>query len=115
MKTIKVVELLGTASFMSYEKGSKLLEIVLEELERNNVVEIDFTGYSYISTSFINNSFGELALRNGWDFKEFEKHIKLVALDEDDTDDVKLAIINANNRSLLINNGINPESFYAHI
>jgi len=112
MKTLKVIFALETAHLLTAEKGSALLQLVKSELNSEDIVELDFSGYEFISSSFINSAFGDLCLENRWDIQDFYSRIKFSCIDKDDIDDIELAIFNAKHRRELMDSGKNLSDYY---
>jgi STAS-like domain of unknown function (DUF4325) len=112
MKKISVVEILGTPILLSTDKGKSLFYIIIDELKHQKNVILDFSGYEYISTTFLNNSIGDLIVTNNWNVETFNQHITIVGLPEDDLDDLYLAISNARYRKDLMDKGLNPKDIY---
>ena len=113
MKKISVVDVLATPVLLSTEKGKTLFSVIIDELKNNDTITLDFAGYNFISTSFFNNSFGDLIVHYDWDLNSLLKHIKIIGLSEDDFDDLKLSIANARYRKDLMDKGLNPEEIYS--
>jgi hypothetical protein len=113
MSVIKVVELLGTKSLLTAEKGEELFDAIKEAVEKNNIISLDFEGYDYFSSSFINHSIGQICVDKGWDFETYSQHVTLKNVDEDDLVDIKLAVVNAFHKYTLIKNKIDPQKHYS--
>ena len=110
MKTIKIVEILGTPVLLAPDKGER----VRKEIERvNEEVIVDFEGYQFVSSTFLNHAFGQLCIDKGWTADVFSKRVKIQNLQEDDVDELSLAIDNAAMRLTMIRNGIDPKAFFA--
>ncbi len=115
MKTINVVSLLGTTGLLSSVKGEHLLNKILEYLDDSgNKVVIDFAGYEFFSSTFLNHSFGELVIRKNWSLQDFKSNLEIVNLSEDDYSDMELSIFNAIQRKKMIDKGQKPEDVYNH-
>ncbi|MFA6977869.1 MAG: STAS-like domain-containing protein [Ignavibacteriaceae bacterium] len=112
MKIIKVIFALETAHLLTAEKGSAFLQLVKSELNSEDIVELDFAGYEFISSSFINRAFGDICLEKGWDVKDFYSKVKFTNIDKDDIDDIELAIFNAKHRRELMDSGKNLSDYY---
>ena len=114
MKTIKVVDILSTPVFLSPDKGVKVREIIERALGIITPgVTIDFAGYEFISSTFLNHAFGQLCIDHEWSTQDFESKVHVINLHEDDVDELQLALDNAQSRRELSKNGINPEQFFA--
>ena len=113
MKSIKVVELLSTPCLLAPEKGTSLLSEIQNSIKSSPSVVVDFTGYEFLSSAFLNHAFGQICIDQGWDTDKFHKKVKTKGLDEDDVDELELAIDNVQTRRSLIKQGINPEQYYA--
>ncbi len=112
MKKILVVEALETSVLLSSDKGKSLFYIIVEELKNHKKIILDFSGYEFISTTFLNNSFGDLIVTYNWDNESLKQHIDIVGLSEDDLDDLHLAVSNAKYRKDLIDKGLSPQEIY---
>lgn len=116
MITINVISILSSNSLLTAEKGKELLSAIEKGLNSSSSIIIDFSGFSFLSSSFLNNSFGQLALDRNWEFDTLKKHIQFNGIDEDDLEEIELAVFNALSRRNLINKGIDPQAFYsAHL
>ena len=113
MKTLKVVDLLETPCLLAPEKGVTLLSIIVKALKSSPGITVDFDGYEFLSSAFLNHVFGQICIDEGWNVEKFHKTIKIKGLDEDDVDEVELAIDNAQTRRSLLKQGINPEQYYS--
>jgi STAS-like domain of unknown function (DUF4325) len=115
MKTIKVVSLFTTSGLLSSEKGKILLENILKSLDNSgSKVVIDFSGYEYLSSSFLNHSFGELIILKNWSMEDFNSNLEIINLMEDDMEDLNLSVFNAIQRKKMLDKGLNPEDVYNH-
>lgn len=112
MSIIKVCEYLKTSHLLSPDKGKVLKEEIDRLLLDNDQVVLDFQGYEYISSSFLNESFGKLIIENKWSLKDFKERITWKNISEDDETDFLIALNNAETRLNLIINNIDPEKFY---
>lgn len=112
MKTIRVVEFLDNPVLLAGELGERLEEKIMETLKRARGVEADFSGYKFISSAFLNRAFGQLCLDMDWSADKFKKNVKVLALEDDDTDDLELALYNAQLRRKLKKNGVKDMKGY---
>ena len=112
MLSIKVCDFLKTSHLLSPDNGKKLRENVVEGLSTNDSVELDFQGYEYISSSFLNEILGKLLIDNQWSIGEIKQQVKWINISEDDETDFSIALENAETRLKLIKKNINPEEFY---
>lgn len=115
MNTIRVVELLGTPCLLAPERGIQLAAEIKKSIGFLSRVEVDFTGYEFMSSAFLNNSFGQICLDEGWDSEKLHKKVKIKGLDEDDLDEFALAIDNAQSRRVLLRQGINSEQYLSRL
>lgn len=114
MKKISVVEELETSVLLSTDKGKSLFYLIVEELKKIEKIVLDFSSYEYISTTFLNNSFGDLVVTYNWDFATLKKYIEIIGLSEDDLDSLELSVSNARFKKNLIDKGLNPEEIYSN-
>lgn len=112
MKTICVVEFLENPVLLAGELGDRLEEKMKETLKGARSVQIDFTGYRLVSSAFFNRAFGQLCLDMDWSGDKFKKTIKVAGLQEDDVDDLELAIYNAQLRRKLKKKGVKDMKEY---
>jgi len=112
MKLIHVVEFLGNPVLLAGELGARLELKIKESLNGSRVVEVDFSGYKFISTAFFNRAFGQLCLDMDWSADKFKKSLKVTGLEEDDFDDVELALENAQLRRKLKSSGVKDMKEY---
>ena len=115
MKKISVVDFLGTTALLSAEKGYALFEEIVELLKVNSKLVLDFSGYEYISSTFLNRSFGKLSVEKNWDAEELKQHIIIKNLNEDDMEDIELSIFNAKERAKLLDKGIDLHNHYSSV
>lgn len=113
MKTIKVVEVVGNPCLLAPDKGTQLASEIQKSLRRNSKVGVDFAGYEFLSSSFLNQAFGQLCLDLDWDTKAFFRKVKVIGLQEDDLEELKLAVDNAQTRRTLVKKGISPQEYFA--
>lgn len=109
---LKIIDIVGSSSLLAAEKASHLLDI-LKSQSLDETIVLDFDGYDYISSTFINQSIGQLCLDNNWTSEKFFEHFIIENIDEDDLDNIELAISNAYHKSLLQSKSINPEEHYS--
>jgi hypothetical protein len=112
MSKIKVCEFLNTSHLLSPDRGKVLKEEIERLLLDNEQVNLDFRGYEYISSSFLNESFGKLIIEKEWTLENFQEKITWKNISEDDETDFLIALNNAETRLNLIKNNIDPEKFY---
>jgi hypothetical protein len=113
MKTIKVVEVVGNPCLLAPDKGALLASEIQRALRRSPKVHVDFSGYEFLSSSFLNQAFGQLCLDLDWDTKAFFRKVKITGLQEDDLDELELAIDNAQTRRALVKKGITPQEYFS--
>ncbi len=104
--TIKVVNLLNSPCLLASEKGVSLSEEIKINLAKYNKVKVDFSGYKFISSTFLNNAFGQLCIELSMSKEEFNENIFIIGLDEDDEDEIELTIENAQMKRKLIDKDI---------
>lgn len=113
MATIKVIELIGDGSLLASDKGIRLYNAIRDQLKAGHKVEVDFTGYEYLSSTFLNHSLGQITIDFGMDPKKFSERIDVVGLNEDDISDAQLSVQNADHRRRLLEKGIDPQTYYS--
>lgn len=113
MKTIKVTEVVRNPCLLAPDKGAQLASEIRKALRRSPKVEVDFSGYEFLSSSFLNQAFGQLCLDLDWDAKAFFRKLKITGLQEDDLDELELAIDNAQTRRTLVKKGISPQQYFS--
>lgn len=97
---------------MTPEQGAELRSQIAELLHAGgDVVVVDFDGYRYLSSMFINQAFGRLAVDENLDQAEFFRRLELLNLSDDDLDKVKLSLVNAMNRRRLMQRGDASDGF----
>ena len=106
MNTIRVVKLFDDPVLLAPEKGEELCSRIKAAIKRFGSAKVDFSGYKFLSTSFLNRAFGQLCIDMDIDADEFQKKVEISNLSEDDMDDLELAIDNAQFRRKLINQGV---------
>ncbi|MBU0559950.1 MAG: STAS-like domain-containing protein [Bacteroidetes bacterium] len=122
MKTISVVSLLGTTALLTAEKGIELFEKIIELLKAHHESSpplekfiLNFEGYEYVSSTFMNRSFGRLCVDKDWTVAKMKQHFFIENLIEDDMEDLELSILNARERSKLLAKGIDLRKHYASV
>jgi hypothetical protein len=113
MNTIRVVDFLGTPCLLASEKGTILASELKRLLQQYKEVTVDFTGYEFLSSAFLNRAFGQLSIDLNLDPGRFHERVHILGLQEDDLDEVRLSIDNADTRRLLISKGENPDHYFS--
>ena len=114
MKKISVIAALNTTVLLSTDKGKSLFNFLVNELANNTKIILDFSEYSFISSTFLNNSFGDLIIHFNWDLNSLFEHLEIIGLSEDDFEDLILSVSNARYKKDLIDKGLNPEEIYSN-
>ncbi len=112
MKTLNVIEVVGSPVLLNSDKGDQLKEAMRTALRETSQITIDFEGYQFLSTMFLNFSIGRLCLENNWGEAEFRQHVTMMNLADDDWSDVELAFENVQKRRELSQNNINITEYY---
>ncbi len=115
MRNILVVKLLETPRLLAPEKGKLLADEIRKVLASTKTISVDFTDYEFLSSAFLNHAFGQLCIDLDWHADVFHQKVKIVGLDQDDAEELELAIDNAQTRRSLIKRGINPKEYYASL
>jgi hypothetical protein len=113
MKIINVVALVDNPCLLAHDKVASLLQSINDGLKKSDSVVVDFTGYEFLSSTFLNHSFGQLCIDNDWDETTFKRKVFIKGMEEDDLDDVALTIHNAQVRRSLIHKSISPADYYS--
>lgn len=115
MKNIIVVDLLKSPVLLSAEKGELLFEAIKKALKSKTKgkVVINFEGYRFMSSTFLNNAFGQLCIDLNFSEKNIKDKLEISGLNSDDEDDLELAVSNAQLRKRLIEDNVNVQEFYA--
>lgn len=113
----KVVEIVNNPVLLASDKGDKLYRHIKKALGAKPFKEItlDFEGYKFLSSTFLNHAFGQLCIDLKISEKQFFNKIKFVKLDEDDLEEVTLSVLNAQLRRGIIRKGHDEKKFYASI
>ena len=106
MNTIKVIKLFDNPVLLAPEKGEELCKKIKAGLKKFDTVKVDFSGYEFLSSAFLNRAFGQLCIDLDLGAEAFDKKVKILNMTEDDTDDLALAIDNAQFRRKLIKQGV---------
>ena len=113
MQKINVTSILGTTTLLSAEKGLKLLKEILKTFKLGaKKIVVDFNNYNFISSTFINQSFGKLCIMKEWDLEEFKRKVEIVNLDDDDYEDIILSILNAEHRMKAMTKSLDTEEYF---
>jgi hypothetical protein len=113
MKTINVVEVVGNPCLLAPDKGAQLAAEIQKALRKTSKVAVDFSGYEFLSSSFLNQAFGQLCLDLDWNSKAFFGKVKIIGLQQDDLEELELAIDNAQTRRALVKKGISPHEYFS--
>ena len=113
MKTINVIDVVGNPCLLAPDKGAQLAAEIRKALRKTSRVEVDFSGYEFLSSSFLNQAFGQLCLDLDWDNKAFFRKVKIAGLQQDDSEELELAIDNAQTRRALVKKGISPQEYFS--
>ena len=68
--TILVKDIVGSETAIAYDDGVKCLDLVLESLEKEPSVELDFQGVEFVITAFLNPVIGDLIIKKGPDIMQ---------------------------------------------
>jgi hypothetical protein len=113
---LKVIDIAGSPVLMSPEKGDKVYERLNRSLSLSDEkIELDFDGYKLISSTFLNHAFGQLCIDKKLKVEQFFNKISFLNLSNEDFDEVKLCIINAQTRLSLRENGFNENEIYSNL
>jgi hypothetical protein len=112
MKTLTVIEVVGSPVLLSQDKGNLLKAAMKTALQSSPHIVVDFAGYQFLSTMFLNFSFGSLCLEKDWSEDEFSTAIEVRNLEESDRDDLRLSLYNAQKRRELRRDNIDVVKFY---
>lgn len=107
-----VCEYLHNTNLLSPDLGQKLRKKIVTKNNNRNKIILDFAGYDYMSSSFLNQALGYILINKKWSIREFKKNIKWINVNKDDKLDFDLALENARNKLRLIQNNIDPEKFF---
>lgn len=110
--TINVCEFLGTVNLLAPNKGQELKNKITLLLCSKQTVTLDFSGYKYLASSFLNEAIGRLIIENQWNSAAFKEKVKWINISEDDEVDIELSIENAKTKLYLIKNKIDERQFY---
>jgi len=113
MRTVGVIAFLGTPCLLAPEKGSKLASEIKRQLQAEHSVRVDFDGYEFLSSAFLNHAFGQICIDQNMETSVFHESILIVNMTEDDMEELELALDNAQTRRVLINRGHNPDQYYS--
>jgi hypothetical protein len=112
---IKISDIIAGDALLSIQKGELLYSELEKGLALSSDVAVDFTGFAYLSSSFLNASVGKLVLEHGWSEEDFDRHIRVSGLDEADESRFRLTVANAVNRITLRRKNIDTKEFYARL
>jgi hypothetical protein len=108
--TLNPVNLLGTPFLITPGEAEQVRREIEKSTDR---VVVDFDGYQFLSSTFLNHAFGQLCINNGWSAETFYDAVKVEDLQEDDIDKFQLTIENAEMRLGMIRKGIDLVEFFA--
>lgn len=84
MKILNVKNIINKDQATIRTDGNILFDAIKEELDKNEFIEVDFSGIIMTISSFLNAAIGNLYGQKKYSKEFLEKHIKIVGLDEDD-------------------------------
>ena len=113
MIKLKVVDVINNPCLLAPEKGKIIADLIKASLEKHDFLVVDFTGYEFLSSAFMNHALGQICIDLDLDKNTFQEKIKIEGLQDDDIDDVTLAIDNAQLRRRLHKKGVSPEEYYS--
>lgn len=93
--------------------GRPLASEIKKHLQSQHRVNVDFGGYEFLSSAFLNHAFGQICIDLNWDAETFRQHISIANMDEDNLEELQLAIDNAQTRRVLILRGMSPDKYYS--
>lgn len=111
---IKIVELIGNPVLLSPDKAEVLFYTLMTYTFDKNKIVVDFDGYKFLSSTFLNNSFGKIILDLGLNKENYNKKITVKNIRKDDMVDYNLALDNAFTKSKWLSKGIDPQKFYTN-
>jgi|GEM_PF-2226138 hypothetical protein len=113
---LKVVDLAGSPVLLASEKGDRLYLILEQKLsDTGEKIELDFEGYKFISSTFLNHALGQLCIDKNLNEEQFFNKISILNLSEDELDEVKLCVANAQMRRAIREKGFNENEFYSNL
>ena len=92
MNRISITDVLSNSCLLAAELGSRLFELLQNELEVHETIELDFAEYKYVSKVFIEESLGLLCRVRRWKSDEFERRIHILNMEEDDREEVEVVV-----------------------
>jgi hypothetical protein len=113
-RIIRVIEVVDSTILLLPEQGKLLAKKIKLLFNRDRDIIIDFEGYEYFSSTFMNHSIGQLLIDLDLDKKKFNKYFRVTGLKEDDTDDVSLVLNNSQMRRKLYKKGLPAEEYYSN-
>lgn len=63
--TVKIKELITGDTAVSYEAGKKCYEQVIDKIDTESELILDFSGVDYVITAFLNPIIGDLIIEKG--------------------------------------------------
>ena len=63
--TILVKNIVGSETAIAYDDGRKCLALVMDSLEKDGSVVLDFQGVDFVITAFLNPVIGDLIIKKG--------------------------------------------------
>lgn len=115
MKQINVVDIINSPVLLAAEKGELLFDVIKKHMKAKTKekIKLNFKGYKFLSSTFLNNAIGQLCIEMNLDEKAFNEKFNIIGLNEDDLEDLYLVISNAQFRKRLIEDKVNVKEFYA--
>ena len=85
--TILVKDIVESETAIAYDDGVKCLDLVLQSLEKDGSVELDFQGVEFVITAFLNPVIGDLIIKKGPDIM---KKVKITNATRNIIDKIKI-------------------------
>ena len=84
---ILVKDIVQSETAISYDDGRKCLQLVLEGLEKEETVTLNFDGINFVITAFLNPVIGDLIIQQGQDVM---KKIQITNINADIAEKIKI-------------------------
>ena len=93
MRTIKISEHVSLNQAATADEGKKIYDLIIKSLNSHEIIELDFTGISVITTAFLNIAIG--CLYKDYKSEELNEYIKCRNLPTDKVERIKKVVENA--------------------
>lgn len=79
---MKVIDIINNSLAVSSGEGEKVFSIVADCIDKDEIIELDFSGIDVMTTAFLNSAIGQLYSKFNSD--QLNKYLRIVFIDDSD-------------------------------